>query len=167
MTTQTTQPRASLKNSAIEMEETFSALLTGGVPLYLSKGWSEKDINALYIVAYNLYSEQKYREALDVFNSIAFYNHFDKRGWIGSAACFQLLHYYEDAITCYITASLIDIEDPLPLFHAAECYSALKKYSEAILSLDAVLVLPNNPSVAKFKTWATKMKEALKLIVHS
>ncbi|MCX6957336.1 MAG: SycD/LcrH family type III secretion system chaperone [Verrucomicrobiae bacterium] len=162
MTENKNQARTSLKDSAKKMEETFKPLLTQGVPLYLSRGLTEQDLDALYIIAYNLYSEKKYQRAVKIFETISFYNHFDKRGWIGTAACYQVLGRYNDAILCYSSASLIDIEDPLPIFHSIECYIVLKRYSEARSALEVILLLTQeNDEFANLKNWAMKMKETL------
>ena len=162
MTTTKSQGRAISQNSAIKMDETFKALLTKGVPLYVTRGLAKQDLDALYVTAYNLYSDKKYKEALPIFEAMTFYNHFDKRGWLGSAACCQVLCRYEDALSCYSSVALLDGNDPLPLFHSVECYFALKKYPEALSALEAVLLLTKkNPEFAHLKNWATKMKETL------
>ena len=124
----TDKPQNKAGNSLRKMKEAFGPLLTQGVPLYLTRGLKKPDLDSLYIIAYNLYDEKKYQEALQIFQTMAFYNHFDKRGWLGSAASFQMLHRYEDAISCYSCVFLIDNTDPLTLFHSVECYNALKKY---------------------------------------
>ena len=147
------------------MGEAFTPLLTKGVPLYLTRGLIKKDLDALYLLAYNLYSEKKYQKAAQIFEAIAFYNHFDRRGWIGTAACYQMLGRYNNAIMSYSFASLIDIQDPLPIFHSIECYVALKRYSEALSALDALLTLTkNNSEFANLKNWANQMKENLQKV---
>lgn len=151
-----------IKSSDRNIRETFKPLVTNGVPLYLSRGVNKEDLDALYVMAYNLYSEKKYQKALQIFQTIAFYNHFDKRGWIGSAACCQLLGRYRRAASCYAYASLIDGEDPAPFFHAIECYIALRSYDEARSALESVLLLAEKkPNFARLKNWATKIKEVL------
>ena len=72
-----TQGRTSVQDSAKKMGEAFTPLLTKGVPLYLTRGLIKKDLDALYLLAYNLYSEKKYQKAAQIFEAIAFYNHFD------------------------------------------------------------------------------------------
>lgn len=161
----TKNPENKIKSSIKNIEEIFRPLLKDGVPLYLSRGVSEKDLDALYVMAYNLYAEKKYQEALQIFQAIVFYNHFDKRGWIGTGACCQLLHRYRDAISSYAYASLINSEDPLPLFHAIECYIALKSYDEARSAIEAMLLLTEkNVQFDQLKNWAMKMKETLQKV---
>lgn len=162
MTKNKTQGEVSLKDSAKKIEETFTSLWTQGVPLYITRGVAKQDLDALYLIAYNLYSEKKYQEAAQIFETITFYNHFDRRGWIGTAACYQMLGHYDDAIQCYSSASLIDIEDPMPIFHSVECYVALNRYAEALSALEAILTLTKDKSeFASLKNWATQMKETL------
>jgi type III secretion system low calcium response chaperone LcrH/SycD len=157
-----TQGKISLKDSAKKMEETFNPLLTKGVPLYITQGLTKQDLNALYIIAYNLYSEKKYQKAVSIFETMSFYNHLDKRGWMGTAACYQMLGRYDDAVLCYSFASLLDVENPLPIFHSIECYIARRKYSEALSALGAILVLLKKTSeFDHLKGWVIQMKETL------
>jgi type III secretion system low calcium response chaperone LcrH/SycD len=164
MITKKTESSILAKNNLSKMEKAFHPLLKEGIPLYLTRGLAKKDLDALYVIAYNDYSEQKYQEALNLFMTMFFYNHLDKRGWIGAAACCQMLHRYKDAVLYYSRASLIDGEDPLPIFHAAECCLALKKNDVALSVLEALLLIIKNKSVefAHLKNWASKMKEVLK-----
>lgn len=158
----TKNPQAKIKSNAKNIGEIFGPLLKNGVPLYLVRGLSKQDLDVLYTIAYNLYSEAKYHKALQIFQTIAFYNHFDKRGWLGCAACLQLLGRYREAVSCYSSASLIDAQDPIPLFHAIECYIALKSYDEARSALEAILLIIGEKSkFAQLKNWTMKMKESL------
>ena len=76
-----------------------------------------------------------------------------------------MLGRYNNAIMSYSFASLIDIQDPLPIFHSIECYVALKRYSEALSALDALLTLTkNNSEFANLKNWANQMKENLQKV---
>jgi type III secretion system low calcium response chaperone LcrH/SycD len=150
------------KNSATQLNEAFEPLLTKGVPFYLSRGLKKEDLDAIYVIAYNLYSEKEYVKALQFFQAMAFYNHFDKRGWIGSAACYQILGSYDNALLCYSYASLIDAKDPLPLLHSVECYIALKRNADALGAVEAMLlVTQKNPDFDNLKNWAMQMKEVL------
>jgi len=143
-------------------EKSFTDLITKGIPLYFTYGLTQEHLDVLFETAYNLYSEKKYKEALSVFARITIWNHFDKRGWIGSGVCWQLLHRYNNAIDCYSCASLIDIKDPLPIFHAIECYIALKMYSDAHSALDVIKTLiKDKPEFVRFKNASTKIEQFL------
>ena len=157
-------PTASKKNkgSAIQIAEMLQPSFTKGVPLYITRGLPKEHLETLYVMAYNLYSQEKFKEALQVFETMAFYNHLDKRAWIGAAACSKMLKRYDQALTEYACAALIDGEDPAPAFHAFDCYLALKKYSEARSALDAVISLSENkPQYADFEKRARALKKSL------
>lgn len=141
-------------------EEAFEALVTKGIPLYVSYGLTKQHLEALYETGYNLYAEKKYIKALGVFSNMTLLNHFDKRGWMGSAACHQLLQQYEDAITSYSYASRIDIQDPLPIFRTIECYIALKKYDEILSALEVIKPLvKDNPKFVHLKNAVNKIEK--------
>ncbi len=143
-------------------KKALKALLKQGVPLGLTCGLDKEHLDVLYINAYNLYSEKKYQEALKVFEGMLLYNHFDKRGWIGCGACFQVLHNYANAVTCYSNASLIDIQDPLPIFYSIECYIYLKNYSQARSALKVVQpLIKDKAEYAHFKNELIKIEEFL------
>ncbi len=156
------EPKSKVKNSARNIEDLFNPLLTEGVPLYLTRGLTNQDLDALYVIAYNLYAEKKYQAALQIFQGMLFYNHFDKRGWLGTAACLQMLKRYQDAILSYSYVSLLDSEDLLSLFHSIECYIALERYADADSALEVLISLAGkNSKFAHLKDWAVKLKEFL------
>jgi type III secretion system low calcium response chaperone LcrH/SycD len=151
-----------VSKSDVKAEEAFKALITKGIPLYFTYGLTQEHLDVLFETAYNLYYEKKYKEALSVFARITILNHFDKRGWIGSGVCWQILHRYNDAIDCYSRASLIDIKDPLPIFHAIECYIALKMNSDANSALEVIKpLIKDNPKFVRFKNASAKIEQVL------
>lgn len=161
MTTQKLQDK--VKKSVKKMVETFKPLVENGVPLYLSRGLNKQHLDTLYVIAYNLYAEKKYQKALQIFQIMSFYNHFDKRAWLGNAACFQMLKRYEEAISSYSYVALIDNKDPLPLFHSVECYSLLGKYPEANAALEVLMsMVEEDPQFVSLKNWGIKMREVLR-----
>jgi len=163
MTPNKTSNKLTAPNNDGKIEKALEALLTKGIPLSITLGvLTKKDFDVLYATAYNLYAEKKYPRALANFSFMTIYDHFDKRGWIGSAACWQVLKNYKNALNCYSKASALDIKDPLPIFHSVECYIILKMYSEARSALKVVEpLIKNNPEFASFQRGAAKMKEFL------
>lgn len=154
--------KLSVVKSNVKAEEAFKALITKGIPLYFTYGLTQEHLDVLFETAYNLFSKKKYKEALSVFARITIWNHFEKRGWIGSGVCWQLLHRYNNAIDCYSRASLIDIKDPLPIFHAIECYIALKMYSDAHAALEVIKpLIKDKPEFIRFKNASAKIEQFL------
>lgn len=149
-------------NKGTKAEIMFTDTLTRGTPLYLACGLTPEHLDKMYASAYTLYAEKHYSEALKMFEGMAFYNHLDKRGWIGSAACYQIFKRYEDAIFSYFQASIIDANDPLPLFYTSECYIALKEYDKALPALEAAqLLIKSQPAFAFLQDGASKMRNYL------
>ena len=60
-----------------------------------------------------------------------------------------------------MSASLLDIEDPLPTFHTAECFLALSWKAEAKEALELVVEQSDTPALAEVKTRAESMLELL------
>ena len=52
--------------------------------------------------------------------------------WVGLGACLQLVRQYERALGAYALAAVTSRpRDPLPHFHAGECYLALNNLRDA------------------------------------
>lgn len=133
-----------------------------GTPLYAARGLSKKHMEMLYITAFNLYSEAKYKEAFSIFQSITFYNYTDQRAWMGAAGCCEMLKDYEYAIAGYSYAALLDGTDPLPALHAFDCHVALKNYPQALSALDSVILRSSKkPEYEGIKIRAEALRDAL------
>ena len=98
-----------------------------GIPLSVVKGYTDDEIEAAYNVAYNLYQQRKYKDAEKVFTFLMLHEHMDSRFSFGLGGCYQAMGDYEKAIHIYSCAALVDATNPLPAFHACECYMAMKK----------------------------------------
>jgi tetratricopeptide (TPR) repeat protein len=81
---------------------------------------------------------------------------------MGLAACRQLTRDYEGAVLCYSQAAILDVEDPLAPFHAAECYLAMKRFDEARSALFATTHWAGeNPKWAKLRKRAEALLQLL------
>jgi len=98
---------------------------------------SDQEMESLYEEAYAFYEQNKFVQAADLFRWLVLLNPYVERSWMGLAACQQLLKLYENALKAYAIATLLDKNDPLPHFHAFECYVALNDHVEALKALDA------------------------------
>lgn len=113
-------------------------LSTGGVFKYVH-GITDKEMEATYAVAYNLYSAGKYEESLKVFKFLCFYDHMERKYWLGQGAAQQMLGRHEQAVQSYSYAALLDIKDPRPPMHAADCYMSLGNWEAAQSALHCVI----------------------------
>ncbi|MFI0347486.1 MAG: SycD/LcrH family type III secretion system chaperone [Chthoniobacterales bacterium] len=163
-----TSDASPLGKSSLDPQKTFDArptlstMLEKGMPLYLMAGIQGEIIDDLYFRAYNLYSAQAYKEALQLFRSMTFYCHLDKRGWLGAGGCSQMLKEYRYALNYYSYLTLLDTEDPIPLFHIFDCYMSLRDYPSATSSIEKVILLSSNkPEHAPLKKRAESLRDAL------
>ena len=103
----------------------------------LNKEYSNDDLRVLYTLAYTLYQGNDYEQAKRIFQQLAACKPFTKKYWIGLGSCWQMEHSYTDALKAWGMAALIDASDPIPHYHAVECYLALEDYTEGLKALRA------------------------------
>ncbi|MDB5798403.1 MAG: CesD/SycD/LcrH family type secretion system chaperone [Paucimonas sp.] len=116
--------------------------LTKGKTLGELAGYTPEAMNTLYTNGYALYKQGKYAEACEAFRALVVFNHLDRRVFAAYAASLQMLCRYDEAVNYYALAAMMDVNDPAPVFHCAECLLAMNKKEEALASLEHVLDIP-------------------------
>ena len=148
--------------SAQDGKRLLSSKIKKATPLYRHKGIKESSLEDIYSCAYNLYNSKKYEQALKLFQGMAVYNHIDKRFWMGIGACNQMLQQYSNAIPAYFYATILDPDDPLPLFYSVECHLALKNYPQACAALEAIKpILEDKPECKISRARAEEMRDMI------
>lgn len=102
------------------------------------KGISDAEMESLYSLGYNFYRTGNLENAERVFQFLVLFDHFNPRYWIAMGALCQMKKCYMEAITAYAYASFLDIKDPKPQFHAAECYLAAGDKANALSAIAAL-----------------------------
>lgn len=100
---------------------------------------SDEEISHLYNTAYQLYKNGKYSDAKQFFHFLNLINPFDRRFWLGSAACFHMLKEYKPAIEHYSIAAIQDPLDPYAHWHAAECFLATGQIDKGLIALQSAI----------------------------
>lgn len=96
------------------------------------KGLDDKTMKAVYAVAYRLYENGKYEDALKSFQFLGFMDHYEPKYFMGLAACQQMLKQYDKAVESYGYAGILTgLNDPSPALHAAECHLAMGNLEDA------------------------------------
>jgi len=113
------------KLTADDLKELLENFLAQGATLSDIPNLSEETMEAIYSIAYTLYNQGKYEDAEKVFRSLSFYDHMNKRYFMGLGACRQMLKRYDEAIETYSYATMLDIDDPRPPLFAGDCHLAL------------------------------------------
>lgn len=99
------------------------------------------DDESLYAVGHHLYAQARYDLALPVFGLLLLRDSLERRFLCAFAACLQMQGRPEAALTHYLTAAVLDPNDPVPVFHACECLIATGRPQEAREGLEKLQAL--------------------------
>ena len=121
-----------------EIEKAAKAFIEDGVTLKETKGISNEELEAVYSLAFSYYNTGKYDEAFKLFQFLVLFDHLNPKFWMGVGAVQQVKKDYKGAIASYCYASFLDISNPKPQLHAAECYVALGDRENALSALAAL-----------------------------
>lgn len=152
-------------------KETLAALLTeaankGIMPRHALQ-LGDDTMEAIYSQGYNLYNQGRYKEASYIFRLLMLLDYMTPKYILGLAACLHRMKDYKSAANIYQLCGVIDPKNPLPHYHAADCYIQLGVPILAIFSLNmAIVSAGDQPQYAVVKERATLMKDALHKQVH-
>ncbi|MQA40736.1 SycD/LcrH family type III secretion system chaperone [Rugamonas aquatica] len=111
-----------------------------GGTLAQGRGIDQRELEAAYALAYNLYGQARWEDALAMFDFLCAHDHLQRRFHIGRAACLQMHKQYERALVAYGVAHLMDVDDPDVGLRIAECLAGLGRHADARLALATVAV---------------------------
>lgn len=98
-------------------------------------GFTPAMLEVVYQYGYTLFKAGKYQEALLAFDYAKRLDPFDARYPFSLAACHHYLKNYAEAAENYKLCTTLDPSNPLPHFHAYDCYLKTGDLSSA---LDAI-----------------------------
>lgn len=110
-----------------------------GMSPYEAMGLSKEMMESFYSFGYRMYNTGQYDQATQLFRLLILLDPTNPKYLFGLAACFHMEKDFENAASTYIVCSLIDLNDPIPHYHASDCYINLKKYNLAIDALNVSL----------------------------
>ena len=102
------------------------------------RGITNQELEAVYSLAFNYYRTGKFDEAEKLFDFLALFDHLNPKFWIGVGAVRQVKKDFSGAVQAYGYASFLDISNPKPQIHAAECFLAMGDRRNAASSLEAL-----------------------------
>ena len=128
------------------MQKIDTAKITEGVRTLIEKratlkqlkGVSNAELEAVYSLAFGYYRTGKYDEAAKLFQFLVLFDHLNAKFWFGLGAVQQALKDYSNAVASYGYCSFLNLENPKPQLHAAECFLALGDKRNAASSLEAL-----------------------------
>lgn len=124
-------------------------------------------MEAIYGQGYNLYNQGKYKEASYVFRLLMMLDYLTPKYSMGLAACLHRMKDYKNAANTYLLSATLDTSNPMPHYHAADCYMQLGVKIAAIFSLNlAIQAAGSQPQYSVIKERATLMRETLNQLVQ-
>lgn len=130
-----------INDPASMTEEKIAAALKAfgdGATLRAMRGLSDEEMEAIYAMGVNFYKAGNWDDAEKVFKFLTLFDHLSSRYWTGLGSLKQVRRQFAEAIEAYKFASFLDLENPRPMYYAAECHLALGQKAEARAALDAL-----------------------------
>lgn len=153
------------ENQELTVEQIQNAAkgLAEGYSLRDLKGLTDGEMEAVYSMAYNFFTTGRMDDADKVFRFLVLMDHTCAKYWIGLGAVQQVKRDFKNAITSYSYASFLDIANPKPQFHAAECFLAIGDKDNALSAIAALeeFAPANTEAGRKYRAKAAALKKIL------
>jgi type III secretion system low calcium response chaperone LcrH/SycD len=117
-----------------------SMLVKGKLPRE-ALGFTAAKMDSIYSQAYRLYNTGRYKEAVQLFRTLVLLDSTDSKYTLGLAACAHMMKEYMSAVQLYLYAAMIDPKNPVPHFHASDCYLQMRDKPSALISLEMAVKL--------------------------
>ena len=123
---------------------------------------NDETMEAIYGQGYNLYNQGRYKEASYIFRLLMLLDYMTPKYVLGLAASLHRMKEYMTAANIYLLCGTLDATNPLPHYHAADCYMQQNLPVLAVFSLDlAISAAGDQPQYSIIKERATLMRDAL------
>lgn len=162
MTPDTNPATLALDEEAVQA--VLSAIGDGFTPAEAA-GIGQDQLEALYSLAYRLYSAGELTDAETAFRALCLYDYRDNRYWLGLGATLQALGKLTLAAEVYGMASLAtNLSDPAPIFYAGLCQLKSGDLESADASFAAVVALakPDDPKDKAVMAKASDLRQVIK-----
>lgn len=107
-------------------------------------GIDNSTVDDMYSRAYLFYNTGRYKDAAQIFKILITLHSNEFKYTMGLAACHHMLKEYEMAAGEYLVVSSIDPLNPIPFFHASDCYIQIGDKASAALMLEMALKRVND-----------------------
>ena len=146
-----------------KLAEGIKSLVKDNATLKQVKGVTNGELEAVYSLAFGYYRTGKYDEALKLFQFLVLFDHLNAKFWFGLGATQQAVKDYQGAVASYGYCSFLNLENPKPQFHAAECFLAIGDKRNAASALEALNeYCPANTDVGReYRAKAAKLREMI------
>lgn len=125
-----------MTRAAALLQEQLAAYLRGANGL-AALDWSARDYRALSQLASQALQAGRTRDAKHLYALLCRLDPLIAEGFLGLGACCQNESDYTRAVAAYGQAAILDLDDPRPSFHAAQCLFRLGQFRKAAHALSA------------------------------
>ena len=139
------------------------AFVKDGATLKEVRGITNDELESVYSLGFGYYRTGKFDEAEKLFQFLVLFDHLSSKYWFALGAVQQAQKDYEKAIASYGYSSFLDLENPKPQYHAAECCLALGDKANAASAIMALEhYCPTNTDIGR--EYRAKAAELRKMI---
>lgn len=107
------------------MEEVLHRALDLKMPLKDAMGLNQQVFENIYNMAYQMYNTGRYQQSLQLFRLLVTLDISELKYLMGVAASLHMLKDYKGASELYFILATLNPHDPVPYYHAADCYLQL------------------------------------------
>jgi type III secretion system low calcium response chaperone LcrH/SycD len=151
------------KEKTKEFHEVAAKAVKGGMMPKDMMGLSDAMVEGIYGQAYRLYNTGKYKDASQLFRLLIMLNSTEQKYAMGLAACFHMMKEYKNAVSTYAICGVIDPDNPIPHYHASDCYIHMNDPVSALIALEmAIKRAGDKPEYQMLKDRALLSIESLK-----
>ena len=149
------------KIDTAKIAEGVKTLIQENATLKQLKGVTNAELEAVYSLALGSYRTGTFDEALKLFQFLVLFDHLNATYWFGFGAVQQAVRDFQGAIASYGYCSFLNLENPKPQLHAAECFLALGDKRNAASSLEALNeYCPKDTDIGReYRAKAAKLRE--------
>lgn len=95
---------------------------------------SKTKMEGIYAQAYQLYNSGNFEKAYQTFEMLNLLDGESARYAFGAGACLQGLGKYKEAFLFFMQSGALDVDNPVPFYHAADCSLQLNdKFSAVVM----------------------------------
>ena len=149
------------KDTIAEAAEKFA---NGFATMRELKGITKAEMEAVYSVGFNMYRTGRYDDAEKIFRFLVLFDHLEPKYWLGVGAVQQVRKDYQGAIASYGYSSFLDLANPKPQLHAAECFLALGdkvNAASSLMALDKYCPPESTPVGREYRAKAAEMRKLI------
>lgn len=126
------------------------------------KGISDQELEAVYSVGFNMYRAGNFAEAEKIFQFLTLIEHTSSRFWTAFGSAQQAQKKFAEAVKSYQMGSFLDLENPKPMYYAAECFFLTGDKENALMALASLeQYAPQNETGRRFKEKGAVLKKII------